>query len=92
MNNLLHANIVRLWKNKLFLVWFIIYAPLCIFKMLTEYKSSVKLGEDLNLDDILFVYAFITGIISAIFVSFFAGTEYSDGTIRNKINCGSCKI
>lgn len=92
MNNLLHANIERLWKNKLF--WFgslfmLLYG---IFKMLTEYKSSVKLGEDLNLDDILFVYAFITGIISAIFVSFFAGTEYSDGTIRNKIIVGHARF
>lgn len=88
MNNLLHANFERLRKNKLFWLGAFFMFLYGVFKIVTESKTASNLGEKLFLDDLLFTYAFITGIISAIFISFFTGTEYSDGTIRNKLIVG----
>lgn len=88
MNNLLHANFARLWKNKLFWSGAIFMFALGLFELISNYKTSVKLGQQLLLGDVLFVYAFIAGIVSAIFISFFTGTDYSDGTIRNKLIAG----
>lgn len=39
-------------------------------------------------DGYFFGFPLFTGIIAAVFVSLFVGTEYSDGTMRNKIVVG----
>lgn len=88
MNNLLHANFVRLWKNKLFWTGIIFMAGFGLAEIFSNYKTAIKLGEQLILGEVLFTYAFIAGIISAIFISFFTGADYSDGTIRNKLIVG----
>lgn len=41
-----------------------------------------------NVDGLLFVGALYTAFVTAIFVALFIGTEYSDGTLRNKIMAG----
>lgn len=88
MNNLLHANFARLWKNKLFWSGSFFMLLYGIFKVVSESRTAANLNEELILDDLLFTYAFVTGIVSAVFISFFTGTEYSDGTIRNKLIVG----
>lgn len=88
MNNLLHANFARLWKNKLFWSGAIFMAGFGLVEIFSNYNTAIKLGEQLLLGDVLFTYAFIAGIVSAIFISFFTGTDYSDGTIRNKLIVG----
>lgn len=88
MNNLLHANFARLWKNKLFGSGTVFMFGFGLFEIISNYNTSIKMGEQLYLSDVLFAYAFIAGIISAIFICFFTGTDYSDGTIRNKLIIG----
>lgn len=60
-----------------------------ICSFIADMKQS---GYPTALDDRFFAYSFFIGILSAIFCSLFTGTEYSDGTIRNKIVVGHSRI
>lgn len=47
-----------------------------------------KFGYEATLDNFFFDYATYILVLGAIFCSLFIGTEYSDGTIRNKLIMG----
>ena len=47
---------------------------------------------ELPLDNLLFMGTTVIGFPIAIFTSFFVGTEYSDGTMRNKILVGNSRF
>ena len=47
---------------------------------------------ELPLDNLLFMGTTVIGFPIAIFTSFFIGTEYSDGTMRNKILIGNSRL
>lgn len=59
-----------------------------IYIPVTSYIQQVKYDYTAPLDSIFFGYSIIIGIVCAVFCSLFIGTEYSDGTIRNKIIIG----
>lgn len=90
MNKLLRANFSRLWKNKLF--W------LCMGSMLVYAvaymlngcrQAAADLSEySYSIDEYYFHFALSIGFFCALHSSMFFGTEYSDGTIRNKIIVG----
>ena len=48
----------------------------------------IKYDMEFGLDSVIFVFMPLVGIAISVFVSMFAGTEYSDGTIRNKLIVG----
>lgn len=73
----------RLMKNGLF--WFL-FVVLFLFGMYSS--SSESTSSTYSLDGCLFEFTPLMGIISAIFISLFIGSEYSDGVIRNKIITG----
>lgn len=90
MNKLLRSNFSRLWKNKLFwlcmgamLVYSIVYM-LNGCRQATTDMSEYQYG----LDQYYFHFAFLIGFFCTLFSSMFFGTEYSDGTIRNKMIVG----
>lgn len=82
MRNLLTANIKRLKMNRSFWITVIIMIGI-------ELMFGVMLmNQHMPMDNILFLSILWIGILLSIFLSSFTGTEYHDGTIRNKIIVG----
>lgn len=84
MSKLLRANLVRLWKNKVFWIGFL---------LLTTFGAGQRVGLSMDveahyLDETFWIDALLIGIILSAFISLFVGTEFEDGTIRNKIVMG----
>ncbi len=87
MRSLLAAYFARLWRDKVF--W------LCLGVMLVYALGYMLLGcvqagidPACRLEHYYFRFALSIGAFCALFSSMFLGTEYSDGTIRNKIIAG----
>ena len=87
MAKLLRANFSRLWKSRIFYVGLAFTVLLNIFLVIDGWHSG-KLGYPEPLEDVLFQNFIVIGFVSAVVVGMFLGTEYSDGTIRNKIAVG----
>lgn len=92
MNKLISANFMRLKKNTLFWAGIIFMCLFAALLVLGQYHSYVKYDSQVTLDNIFFAYALLIGMLSAVFCSLFFGTEYSDGTIRNKIIIGHTRM
>ena len=91
MNKLLSANLLRLWKSKIY--WFCVFAMLLFSAcamLLGCRQAAILLREGYSRD--LDYYYFHTlpyfGFFLSVFAGLFLGTEYSDGTIRNKVVVG----
>lgn len=87
MNRLLSANFMRLKHSKIF--W-ICMAAMAGFALITQWYNyeDVKDGLEPVLESELLVYASFVSIAISAFAALFLGTEYSDGTIRNKVVIG----
>lgn len=84
MCKLISATFLRLKKSALFYVFILglIVSGCCMGLSVSTENAEVPL------DGILFQFLPLIGVILAIFISLFIGTEYSDGTIRNKLVVG----
>ena len=81
MNKLISAGFTRLWKDKVF--WII-----CIIMFMYGVSLSFKTDVNVPLEGIFFGFVIMGSIPTAVFCGMFVGTEYSNGTIRNKIIVG----
>lgn len=88
MRNLLSANFSRLWKNRLFWIGMVVMAGFQAFELIMMYLDVVRYEIAYYVDQVIYVYAVIAPIVMAVFCSMFLGTEYSDGTLRNKLVIG----
>lgn len=91
MRNLLSANITRLWKNRTFWICALVMFVISILFILNAVKQASMMKQEgyvQALDDYYFKLLPHMGLLFAVFNSLFLGTEYSDGTIRNKIVAG----
>lgn len=88
MSRLLHAGYYRLRKNKLTWACLILTISYCLFIYVTQYHNIRQYGGAVSLDPLFFNFVIYMGILTAVLTSLFIGTEYHDGTIRNKIVCG----
>lgn len=90
MRKLLAANIVRMKKNKLFWLGILFMVFMGIIMPIIRYTEMNKSGLAVadSVDKIFFAYVLFVTIISSAFCSLFVGTEYSDGTMRNKAAVG----
>lgn len=89
MNKLLTANFARLRKNKIFWLGTAGMFLWAVLMLAGQYQTKLSdPGFDSVLEDFFFEYAPIIGGVCAVFTSLFLGTDYSDGTIRNKIVIG----
>ena len=83
MSNLISANMARLKGNRAF--W-------CGFLLLTVMGAVERIGVYADtggqLDEAFWIEALLIGFVLSVFVSLFVGTEYSDGTMRNKVISG----
>lgn len=94
MSKLLFANFSRLWKDKVF--WLCMGAMLIysvVYMLNGSRQATISLSEyNYSIDMYYFNFAVVIGAFCALFSSMFLGTEYSDGTIRNKIVVGHTRI
>ncbi len=86
MSMLIHANLKRMFRSGVFLLCIVVSAGFGWY--ITLMSSSAVLMETRNADDCLFLGLMEELFISAVFTGFFVGTDYSDGTIRNKLAAG----
>lgn len=96
MSNLLSAEFTRLWKSFIFRLGLLVSAGLGVILVLTRWWD-VKMHADIyaeygiecsNADGLLFSGGMYLIFAVAVVVGIFVGTEYSDGTIRNKLTAG----
>lgn len=90
MRKLLSANFSRLWKDKVFWLCMGVMLLYSAAYMLNGSRQATIYLSDYNysIDKYYFHFAVVIGAFCALFSSMFLGTEYSDGTIRNKIIIG----
>lgn len=89
MRNLIRANFVRLMHDKVFWIVTAAVSLFGLFALLTQYQSFQETGITPSLDSICFGVFMMVGIAIAVFAPLFIGTEYSDGTMRNKLAAGA---
>ena len=92
MTKLLSANFLRLRKSVLFWGTLALSFAFGLFTVYTRLSDKLHYGIEVQLDSILFFYAMVIGLVSAVFISLFFGTEYSDGSIRNKVVVGQSRL
>ena len=90
MRKLLAANFSRLWKDKTFWLCMGIMLVYSVVYMLNGCRQATLILSEYHysIDEYYFHFAIVIGAFCALFSSMFLGTEYSDGTIRNKIVVG----
>ncbi len=88
MSKLLSANLMRLKKNRLFWLGMLLMFAFGAVLVFSQYRIHTQYGYDVMLDTVLLGFMAPIGVIMAVFCSLFTGTEYSDGTIRNKLIVG----
>lgn len=92
MGKLLSANFIRMRKDKFFWIGTIFMLAAGIFIPVMRYMDMQRSQYIVTLDSGFFVGSILIGIVSAVFCSLFIGTEYNDGTIRNKVVVGHTRI
>lgn len=94
MSKLLSANFARMKKSKVFWVCFIFMIGFGLFLIISRYVQFKRFDmmEEAYVEGTLLSYSVVMGIVFAVFTSLFIGTEYNDGTIRNKLIVGHTRI
>ena len=92
MLKLLHANFYRLRKNKVFIGIIIITIIASCVILFNTYQGNIT-NEKYNMqktpiDRTYTIYINVISFLIAVFVSIFVGSDYDNGTIRNKIIVG----
>ena len=89
MSRLLSADFAKVKKSRFFWLCIIGMAVFGLYMKIMEYISTQQyFSRSPALHSMLSIYAMVIGFLTAAFVSLFVGTEYSDGTIRNKLIIG----
>lgn len=90
MIKLLHAEFSRLIKNKIFWLGLLVMVGVPLYAVGVRYYDYVIAPETAweTADGLWFVGGIYMAVILSVFVSLFIGTEFGDGTIRNKLIVG----
>lgn len=88
MTNLIGSGFRRLLKNRAFHITAAVVAAIGLFEILMMYRDSIMEKEAPYFDSGLFAFAALGMFAIAAVVSLFVGSEYSDGTLRNKVVVG----
>lgn len=94
MTKLLRANFARLWKSKIFWLGMAFMIGFSAFAVLARYRDKIVEPDFAypTLDGLFFAGGMYVAVVIAVFIGIFIGTEYSDGTIRNKLVTGHSRI
>lgn len=89
MRKLFRANCYHLFRDKIFWIEMLGSALFFVYVLFANYSAQIQSSANrLYLDDLFFNMYQILIIILAASISLITGTEYSDGTIRNKLAVG----
>lgn len=88
MSKLFAAELSRMKKSRCFIYSMIFMLVLGIIMPLIQLNNMKQYGTSLMIENSFFAYTLFIGILLAVFSSFYIGTEFSDGTIRNKLIVG----
>lgn len=97
MRNILSANLARLRKDLLFRLSIAVMAGYAAIMLVSWYRTNqIILQSDrpdmvMGMDQFLFSFTGLIGILLAAFVGLFLGTEYSDGVLRSKLIVGNSR-
>ena len=98
MSKLLYANFARLrhdtgfWIGMLAMAAMGLYMPLSNYSTMQRFQRIFQEELTIPLEESFFIYVPFIVIFAAVLCSLFIGTEYSDGTIRNKIMIGHRRV
>ncbi|MDE7219069.1 MAG: ABC transporter permease [Oscillospiraceae bacterium] len=87
VNLLLRANFSRLWRSASFWVSVAVMSAISVFELAVGYQPRLQGGAGI-LDNRYMIFALLSGVVLSAFCSLFTGSEYSDGTMRNKVAVG----
>lgn len=91
MRRLLRANFSKLLKNKLF--WILISIELFmggLFPVL-HYMDNIDEKSAWTMDSTIFIYTLFVPLMVSLLTALFIGSDYSDGTMRNKLIAGQVR-
>lgn len=88
MTNLMISGFKRLLKNRALQITAAVVAVVGLFEIFMMYRDSIIEMDTPYLDGGLFSFAALGVFALAAVVPLFVGSEYSDGTIRNKVVVG----
>ena len=90
MSKLLHAEFSRLIKNKIFLLGLLVMTGVPLYgvgvRYYEYYFTQTTIWE--TADGLWFVGGIYLAVVLSVFISLFIGTEFNDGTVRNKLTVG----
>ena len=93
MTKLLRGDFIRLFKSKIFwmgVIFMFCFASMAVY---TKWSDSKIVPDYYNPPDgILLAGAIYISIVIAVFIGIFIGTDYSNGTIRNKHIMGHSRV
>lgn len=89
MSRLFASTFFRMLKK---IVFWILLICMFIYGVYSASNIASEARGDFTLDGCFFESAPIMGLVAAIFISLFVGSEYSDGTIRNKLVVGHSRM
>lgn len=89
MSKLFASTFFRMMKKIVF--WILL---ICMFAYGVYSASNVasEASAGFAIDGCVFEFAPFMGLVAAVFISLFVGSEYSDGTIRNKLVVGHSRM
>lgn len=91
MRKLLSGNFARLWKSRVFWVLQGFSFGFGVFAYALVAYNTRNLGQgwlEYEAHGYFYLWVFYIAVIIALFACFFIGTDYSDGTVRNKMIVG----
>lgn len=92
MNKLLNAGFRRMLRSREFLFCLLATVGTDIFVCFNQYEELKGFGLAVKLDDLVPGSSLLAGLILSVFISLFVGTEYIEGTIRNKLVTGATRF
>ena len=88
MSRLFSANMMRLWKSRIFRLGEFFMVGYALFIYISAKSTEASYGTIRNGNAYFFNVLLLSGFVVALFVSGFFDAEYSDGVIRNKLMVG----
>lgn len=88
MRKLLRANFSRLWHDRTFWLLTMMMVLLGIFMTVVNAVNVHREGGVWVMDYRLLTCAFLSPILNSVLVAMFVGSDYSGGTLRNKLIAG----
>ena len=89
MSRLFVSTFFRMLKK---IVFWILLICMFVYGVYSASKAASEANGGFALDGCFFDFAPFMGLVAAILTSMFIGSEYSDGTIRNKLVVGHSRM